>query len=343
MKKEKKQILTIAAVYIGAIIGAGLASGQELTLFFVRFGIRGLWGAAIAGAAFAVLGALLLSRAKKMQCSSYEEYLQIIFGKKISAVFYFIVRAFLAVSFCVMLSGSGALFSEQFHLPPFSGVLLTALICFLAFCGNLKGLTAINVLLVPLMLLGMFCVCTAYLLLQARETWLAFQIGDSRFLLSVLLYVSFNMLGGAAVLVPLSKTAKTEREACLGGLLGGLALLLVIVLACITLYLAEHTVIGQQLPILALSRRFSNAVSFLYALVLYMAMLTTAVANGFSALEPFVQRGKSRRKTAALFCLASIPLSLLPFNGLIESCYTLFGFLGLLLLCAVVFDWFWNN
>lgn len=343
MKKEKKQILKIAAVYTGAVIGAGLASGQELMIFFVRYGTRGLWGAAIAGMLFAFLGAMLLSRAKRLSCSSYEQYLENVFGKKLAAVFYWIVQAFLAVSFCVMLSGSGALLSEQFGLPPAAGVFLTAAVSFLVLQGNLKGLTVVNVLLVPLMLFGMILVCSAFLLGQTREAWLCFSIGDSRFLVSLLLYVSFNMLSGAAVLVPLSKTASSARSAAAGGFLGGVLLLLVVVLTSVTLYIAGHSVLGEQLPMLVLSRNLSRYASFFYATVLYMAMLTTAAANGFSVVEHFAQHGKSRRGTAAVFCLCSIPLSLIPFTRLVEASYTLFGILGFALLCGIAADWFCHN
>ena len=340
MKKEKKQILKIAAVYTGAVVGAGLASGQELMIFFVRYGARGLWGAAIAGMLFALLGAMLLSQAKRLSCISYEQYLENVFGKKLASVFYRIVQAFLAVSFCVMLSGSGALLSEQFGLPPAAGVFLTAAVSFLVLQGNLKGLTVVNVLLVPLMLFGMIFVCSAFLLGQTREVWLCFSIGDSRFLVSLLLYVSFNMLSGAAVLVPLSKTASSVRSATAGGFLGGVLLLSVVVLSSVTLYTAGHSILGEQLPMLVLSRSLSRYASFFYAAVLYMAMLTTAAANGFSVVEHFAQRGKSRRGTAAVFCLLAIPLSLIPFTRLVEASYTLFGILGLALLCGVVVDWF---
>ena len=35
---------SIAAVYIGAVMGAGFATGQELMQYFVRFGWAGLLG-----------------------------------------------------------------------------------------------------------------------------------------------------------------------------------------------------------------------------------------------------------------------------------------------------------
>lgn len=342
VKKRKWQAVKIAAVYAGAVLGAGFASGQELMVFFVRYGVRGLWGSALAGVFFALLGALLLSRAKELKDKSFKSYLINIYGKKPAKGFYFIVELFLAVSFCIMLSGSGALFQEQFHLPPVVGVAVTALICFLVLQGNLKGLTAINLMLVPFMIAGMVFTCVGYLIAQHREIWLPLSIGDGRFFLSVFLYVSFNMITASAVLVPLSRLADTKKTAACGGLLGGLALMMAAVLACVALYAAFAAPDGSQLPLLAVSRGLGTAWSWVYSLVLYMAMLTTAAANGFSVVEHFVGKGRNRRLSAAILCIAAIPASLIPFSRLVESCYTFFGILGLALLCGIVYDWFRN-
>lgn len=340
MKKDKGKILKISAVYAGAVLGAGFASGQELMVFFVRYGVRGLWGSAIAGVLFAIVGALLLVRAKALPRASYRDYLTSVFGKRASAVLYSIVELFMAVSFCIMLSGSGAMFREQFHLPPIVGVLITSAVCFFVLQSDLKGLTTVNMILVPFMVLGMIFVCVGYILSQHHTVWLPFSVGDEKFMISVLLYVSFNMLTAAAVLVPLSRLAESKKTAAAGGILGGLALLLTAVLACVVLYAAYDGIVGSELPLLAVSQQLGTALSFVYALVLYMAMLTTAAANGFSVVEHFVGKGRDRRATSAVLCLVSVPLSLIPFSQLVESCYTAFGVVGLVLMSGIVYDWF---
>ena len=47
--KNKNQIsaFEMAVVYVGTIIGAGFASGQEIFQFFVRFKMKGFWGLVI--------------------------------------------------------------------------------------------------------------------------------------------------------------------------------------------------------------------------------------------------------------------------------------------------------
>ena len=64
----------IALTYVGAIVGAGFASGQELTRFFVVFGGSGLLGIIIAGSIFAILGAVVIDLANRMESNDYGRF-----------------------------------------------------------------------------------------------------------------------------------------------------------------------------------------------------------------------------------------------------------------------------
>lgn len=340
MQNETKKIVKIASVYAGAVLGAGFASGQELTTFFVKFGIRGLIACAISGCLFMIFGAMVLTGAKRTGQTNYLGYLKVILGKKTGSLLYIVSELFMAVSFCIMLSGGGALFKEQFGLPSVIGVLLTALVCFVVLQGNLKGLTTINMLLVPFMIVGMVFVCSMFMLSQHQESWLLFFKEESRAYGNVLLYVSFNMLTAAAVLVPLSRMSEKKSSVAAGGMLGGCALLICAVFASAVLYVAYNNIAGKELPMLALSQELSTLASYVYAVILYMALLTTAVANGFSVVEHFAEKGADRRVVSAVLCIVSIPMSLVPFSNLVESCYTFFGVIGLAVLVGVLHNWF---
>ena len=44
MKKDFTKIFQVAAVFIGTVVGAGLASGKEITQFFTSFGLTSFLG-----------------------------------------------------------------------------------------------------------------------------------------------------------------------------------------------------------------------------------------------------------------------------------------------------------
>jgi hypothetical protein len=44
MESKPFSVFQIASAYIGTVVGAGFASGQEVLLFFATCGYEGLWG-----------------------------------------------------------------------------------------------------------------------------------------------------------------------------------------------------------------------------------------------------------------------------------------------------------
>ncbi|MEW6065637.1 MAG: hypothetical protein AB1538_10810, partial [Bacillota bacterium] len=68
-------LIRLVATYVGAVIGAGFASGQEILQFFILFGYQGLLGVLVATVLFAYLGAVVLYLSVKLRSGSYQELL----------------------------------------------------------------------------------------------------------------------------------------------------------------------------------------------------------------------------------------------------------------------------
>ena len=67
-----KRILKIGSAFIGVIIGAGFASGQEVLQYFTSFGHFGTLAAIIATALFAYLGMTLTKLGSQMRTTSQD-------------------------------------------------------------------------------------------------------------------------------------------------------------------------------------------------------------------------------------------------------------------------------
>src|SRR5690554_6129800 len=107
-----KDDIKLAFTYVGALVGAGFASGQELVRFFVRFGTYGLWGIVFAGISFALMGALVILLTNKIQANDYSMLLRTAFPKKIYKVIDIIIAFSLWVGLGIMLTGSSTLIKE---------------------------------------------------------------------------------------------------------------------------------------------------------------------------------------------------------------------------------------
>ena len=81
MKRENALAMKAAATYIGTVIGAGFATGQEMLQFFVRFGVMGFVGLAFAAAMFIFFGFIIMDLGRRLNARSYREIIHF-FGRE---------------------------------------------------------------------------------------------------------------------------------------------------------------------------------------------------------------------------------------------------------------------
>src|SRR5690625_351112 len=77
------QVLQIAFTYIGTIVGAGFATGQEILQFFTRFGGFAVFTIVIATVMFVWLGTKMMLLAHDIGAKSYEDLNTTLFGEKV--------------------------------------------------------------------------------------------------------------------------------------------------------------------------------------------------------------------------------------------------------------------
>ena len=68
-----KKYLSVAFAYVGVIIGAGLASGQDLLQYFLSFGAKGLIGIAALGVLNVVFGVVALQLGSYYRSGHHDE------------------------------------------------------------------------------------------------------------------------------------------------------------------------------------------------------------------------------------------------------------------------------
>lgn len=85
----------IAATYIGTIVGAGFASGQEVLQFFSAFGWLGILGIFLASTLFFIFGYMILMIGRALNASAYVEVVRFSNGKFFGAIIDLIITIFL--------------------------------------------------------------------------------------------------------------------------------------------------------------------------------------------------------------------------------------------------------
>ena len=325
-----KNSLKLAFIYIGTIIGAGFASGREIIDFFGEYGVKGILGMILSGFLFMFVGAFFLSKIYEKKINGYKELIDNVFGEKIGFIIDTIIIFSLFIGFCIMVSGSGALFNQQFNFSKNIGIYLMVVLSFIVFLFSIEGLSFINSILVPLLVLGIIYFGGNVIL---KNGFVFSNLGGveytskGNFITSSILYVSFNSLLLVVVLSSLLPIIPDKKTAIKGGIFGGIVLGILGCFILISLLILYTQVYALDIPMLKISGYEGEIYSKIFSIILWFAMFTTAIANGFGFIERI---SKKRNKTliSLIFCLCSIPLAKLGFSNLVATIYPIFGYFG---------------
>jgi uncharacterized membrane protein YkvI len=342
MKKLKlNNGLKIAVVYGSVFLGAGFASGRELLQYFVGFGRVGMWGLIIAGVLFALTGWAVLSICRRQEISNYSGLMKYLLGERLGPIMEGAVAGFLFCLFVAMLAGAGATAYQAFLMPFSLGALVVGAIVFIILCFGLEGIVKINLFLAPFMLFGGIFIGIYSFLAYASPVFLFSSGVGGRFglvwLLSAVVYGSYNLVTGVPVLAATSKLATTKRDARIGGLLGGGIITILGLAMSLPLFLYYADIISLEIPLLYVAHDYGRIFSFLYLAVLISALLTTAACNAFAVLQWLEARGyKNKVKAAAALCIIGVIAAHIGFSNIVIFVYPLFGLLGLFKIVVIL-------
>lgn len=335
-----KNVFKIASVYIGVIIGAGFASGQEIMAFFTVYGTKWVWGMALAGVLFALAGWAVLDLVYRKKIKSYSEFMSITMGHNLGKIMEWVSGAFLCVLFCTMGAASGAAVKEAFGLPYGLGVVGLLVVCSVVFSFGAKGVVAVNSVLAPILLLGGILLSLFAYVTQSLPTF-SFDSAIWQFsktwAFSAVVYVSYNMVTTVSVLLPLRSYLTHRYVAFFSGVSSGLAMGLLGGAIGAVLFLNQGSIAGLEIPMLAIMHRYGREIEGLYLLILLAAILTTAVGNGFGALEFLKSKlPKLSPVLPVLFPVVAALTSVFGFSSWVGRIYPLFGYLGLFQMAVIL-------
>lgn len=338
-KSNLSLIIALVATYMGSIIGAGFASGQEILQFFILFGYKGLLGVVVATFFFVYLGATILRLSVQLRTSNYQELLGYLLGPWAGKFMDLISIFMLVTGLGVMLSGTGAVAKEYLGLPEWIGIGSAVLVIFFVILRGLKGLLSINIILVPVKLAAVCliaCLALAHKGLPQELPYVHYQGVGGHWLIASILYVSFNMIVPLAVLSTMGRSI-TAKTGIWAGIIGGIGLGVAVAMVTLSGLAFYPEIINYEIPLLYMASCVSTILKPVFALLIWIAMLTTAIANAHGFASRFApQGGKRYRIYGMASCLIVLPLTYFDFSFLVRVLYPLFGYAGLVLFVALL-------
>lgn len=338
MMKRKLLTWQIAFTYVGAIFGAGFASGQEILRFFAVFGAKGILGTIMAGLMFALLGYIIIATAIEYGMESYEEYVLFLFGPKKAKIMDGIIILFLFAGMAVMLVASGSLWNLLWGGGSWRGFIFTAAVLYAALLTGTDGLLWLNTLLVPLLLVVCLGICFANIGNSQQMPIISPQgnLVSSSWFLASLTYVAYNLVLGTVIISSLGRAAKCGGSG--GTILGGLLLGLLAAFMCLALQSNPRILEGVEIPMLEMAFKTNLLAGWSYSFILWAAVFTTALSNGYGLIRFLEAKFLwPRALLALLIILPVLPFIGWPLDRAVGIIYPLLGYLGLIFLGAVIF------
>lgn len=284
------------------MIGAGFATGKELQLFFQNPNEKSLVYLCLSVLFMALISSLFFTT--PMLSNRQRQMVDALF------------LLFSGVSCVVMFACGGETLQERFFLPIPWGNFITALLTLLIVSFGLKGVYRFNLIATPILFLSILCISIVGMIhpvgLFAHSEPLVFNLWT---------YAGYNLLSVLPFLEAIRPQTE-KKEGIVAIWLGFFLVLIAGICLKLLLNLYHRVVVFESIPLLKIVGMIHPWLSYLYTLMLYLSVLTTAV-NGLYAV--------TKGKNVVIATLLLSGFSLFGFVNLLGSLYPLFGYPGLVI------------
>jgi len=341
MTSRNWRAFQVGCAYVGTVVGAGFASGQEIYQFFGRYGNFGYISVVISMMLFAWLGYRMLALGNRLKAKSFHQVNRYLFGETVGTAVDIMMLIMLFGVTVAMIAGAGSLFDERMGLPFEVGVVVTIVVTYLTTLQGISGILRANSIIVPIMIV--FVVFSALHAFHMAGWTQAWQTGGGlhhpnlfQSIVSAITYVSFNVGLAAGVLIPVGSDTGDDRVLRSGAIFGSAGLGIMMLAVLFTLF-THPEALTFDIPMGYVATLLGPLLQWAFILVLWGEIYSTLVGNVYAISAQL--SGQSQRNTTlytGVVLVGAFLLSQIGFTALVKYAYTGFGWVSLALIAALL-------
>lgn len=348
MKSKLINIFQVATVFIGTIVGAGLASGKEITEFFTKYGFKSFLGIIICGLFYIVMCSIISRISIDYKLNSYSDVISVISPNLLGKFTGAITTLFLISSASIILAGSGALIHQFFGIPKIIGSLIMIGIAVFFLLRGTDGLIEVNSFIVPGLIFTMTLITILYFVFCKNDVSfsnvISFPPQKNGLIISTILYAGYNTLSASGVIVPLSNEKNDKKTMIIGIIAGAIGLTLLCSMINLLLTINQPYIYKYEIPLLFVADRFGNIIKAILLMIIWLEMFSTEVSDIYSISKTLSQTFNiSFNKAIFPVILTALIISQFGFGNLISKLYPLFGLLSLAFITQCIIFYFKNK
>lgn len=344
-----KRIFLIGSAFIGIIVGAGFASGQEILQYFTSFGTLGILAGIVSTVLFAYVGMMLVWLGSIFKAEGHNDVIHkltggTMFGKVIAWLVDIVLIIALFGFGVVMLAGGGSNFEQQFGIPAVYGTALMVILV-LVF-GMLRVDNVVKVignitplLIICIVIVAIYCLFTMSGSFSELDTLAKSHTSAvPHWFIAGVNYVSLNVGLGASMSIVMGGNEKNSKIAAWGGLVGGIVLGLMIMISHLAIFSKIETVGHLPLPMLGLVNDISPILGVFMSIVIYLMIFNTCLGMFYSLATRFTEiETKQFKIFYTIFTLIGFAISFAGFTDLMTFFYPVIGYMGIIIIIVLIY------
>ena len=351
--EEKKvsisQVIAIGGAFMGFVIGSSFASGQECMQYFTGHGVLGSIGAGIIALLLYVwFVTVIVEDGRKLKLHNSGKMFNFYLGKYLGFIMEWFTPIMLFFVYSTMISGAGSTFEEYYGVNGNFGRAFMIIASLLTVLLGLNKLVKIvgyiaPVLLAVTILIGVISIVSNPAgIAEADETLKHVEVNSnfSNWALSGFMYGAYTVTGVVPYLADIGKSTATNRKnALLGGIFGGGAFLIAVMILNFGLLANLGDVYNLEIPSLFVAASIHPIFGQIFSVLLIGEIYTTAVPMLYTVCNKISSDSKSTpyRVAAIVTAIVSIFGGQLSFSTMISIIYPISGYAGVVIFAGMIY------
>lgn len=340
-QKTNLNLLNVALMFVGAIMGAGFASGREIWQFFGVFGRQGRIGILLIAVLFVVLGMMTAYLARILGTNDMGRIIAPGGNPKIENLVSWFMAIMLFTVLINMTAAGGALLHQNFGISRLVGGVLIGVLVIVTVLGEFERISRVFRYIMPVLFAAVILISvlavTANLGASAQREPVKPSPIAGNWVLAACLYISYNILAMIPIVATSSVNAKSEKSAMLGSGLGGIFLGVLAFTIVLALQKDMQFAQAMDMPMLAYAGRISKGAGIIYSVLLFAAIYASATSNFYGFTTKLRTDEKKSRKVILSACLAFL-LGLVGFKNVVAYMFPIEGYLGFAIIAMLLLN-----
>ncbi len=341
-----KETIMVAFAFVGVVVGAGFATGQEIFQFFTSHGSYSIAGIIVTGLIITLAGVFVLNTGFTIQSHNHSESIQYYLHPMIARIFDIILTLFLFSLAMIMTAGGASTIHESFGLPYWLSSLLLVLFILMTLFLKFERLITVLGMVTPFLVIVVSIIAIYYFITGDVNFSAANRFNEQHGLslgwwFDGLNYASLQIAAAFSFLSVMGGRMQHRQSALWGGILGGIIITLLLLMINLGLVTEFEHIQSVALPTLLLANHISpllgTMMSIIMILVIYNTIVGLMYAFASRFTEPFT---KGYFVLIIAMAIVTFICTFIGFISLIGKVFPIMGLFGFILLIPILYQGF---